>query len=71
MEKDPRERNLKVKECSRTIFKGNECVYGGKERLRKQYSYADIDVWIRDLDMDRAQQSKTRGVEIRYLRVAC
>ena len=40
--------------CYRITCKGNErkeCVHGGKARFKKQYYHANIDVWIRDLDM--------------------
>ena len=29
-----------------------ECIYEAKERVKEQYSLANIDVWIRDLDME-------------------
>ena len=41
--------------CHRITCKGYErkkCVHGGKERFKKQYSPANIDVWIRDLVME-------------------
>ena len=33
-------------------FEMKECVHGGKERLRGQHYYANIDVWISDSDLE-------------------
>ena len=40
--------------CHRMTCKNYErkkCVHGCKERFKEQYSHANIDIWIRDLDM--------------------
>ena len=41
--------------CHRITSKGyerKECVYGDIEKFKEQYSPANIDVWIRDLNME-------------------
>ena len=35
------------KDCER-----KECIYGGTEMVKEQYSPANTDVWMRDLDME-------------------
>ena len=49
-------------------YERNECVHGGIEWFKEQYSPSKIDIRIRDLDMNRAQQSRVHAVEISYLR---
>ena len=41
-----------------------------KERVKEQYTPANTDVWMRDLDRNKAQQSRVCGVERSYLRGA-
>ena len=41
--------------CDKFTCKGyerKECLHGGKEMFKKLYSSANIDVWIRDLEME-------------------
>ena len=33
-------------------YERKECVHGGKEIFKEQYSSANIDIWIKDLDME-------------------
>ena len=33
-------------------YERKNCVHEGKKRFNEQYSPANIDVWIRDLDME-------------------
>ena len=33
-------------------YERKECIHGDKERLKEQYSSANIDIWIRDLYME-------------------
>ena len=54
------ERRNKREGCERQVchrgtckdYERKECIHGGKERVKEQYSPANTDVWIRDLDMD-------------------
>ena len=54
MEREIRARAVKG-ECHRFTCKDyemKECIHGGKERVKEQYSPANTDIWIRGLNME-------------------
>ena len=53
--RDGRRDSCERQVCHRITCKGYEmkkCVHEDKERFMEQYSPVNIDVWIRDLDME-------------------
>ena len=69
-------RRNKRESCERLVcyritckgYEGKKCVHGSKERFKEQYSLANIDRWIRDLN--RAQQSRMSDAKMSYLKGA-